>query len=166
MQGHHRPTPAGRRNRARGQSLVELALILPVMLTMLGAAVDVARVYGAWIALEGATRDAAEQVAMLEGTSSTYAAASARAKTIVCTKMASFPGAVPGADPASCTQPVVTLTWSTPQTTGAGSVKNPLGSATVATSFPFRLLFAYPFITQGGAWTIGSNQTYTVVQNR
>src|SRR5436190_2708967 len=49
------------KKRRRGQSLVEFALILPILLTLTGAAIDVARVYGGWVALEGASRDAAEQ---------------------------------------------------------------------------------------------------------
>jgi Flp pilus assembly protein TadG len=52
-----------RRDRAFGQSLVEFALVLPVMLALVGAAIDVARLYSTWINLEAATRDAAQAIA-------------------------------------------------------------------------------------------------------
>jgi Flp pilus assembly protein TadG len=147
---------------------VELALILPVLLTMLGAAVDISRVYGAWVALDASTRDAAEQVATFEGPTSDYATASARAKTVICSEMVNIAGFVapPGA-PASCTAPAVSLTWSAPSTTAQGaSAKFPIGSATVTATLPFRTFFSYPFFTQGGAWTITSTQAYSIVQGR
>jgi Flp pilus assembly protein TadG len=158
-----------RHDRSRGQSLVELALILPVLLTILGASVDIARVYGASVALEGATRDAAEQVATLDGTSSNNATASARAQSVVCSQMVKITGFVaPAGNPTSCTQPAVTLSSWTVSTTAAlgGSTAHPVGKATVTATLPFRMLFAYPFFTQGGAWTITSSQTYSIVQNR
>jgi Flp pilus assembly protein TadG len=157
-----------RRNRSRGQSLVELALILPVMLTIMGAAVDVSRVYGARIALEGATRDAAEQVATFEGPTSNSTAALARAKTVICSQLTSIPGFVaPVGNPTACTQPNVTLTtWSTSTTAAGASTTFPIGTATVTATLPFRTFFSYPFFTQAGAWTITSAQTYSVVQGR
>lgn len=157
-----------RQNRSRGQSLVELALILPVILTILGGAVDISRVYGAWIALEGATRDAAEQVATFEGPTSNSTAALARAKTVICRQMTSIPGFVaPVGNPTACTQPNVTLAWSPPSTTQAGAnTTYPIGTATVTATLPFRTFFAYPFFTQAGAWTITSRQTFSIVQGR
>lgn len=157
-----------RRRKSTGQSLVELALILPVILTIMGAAVDTARLYGAWIALEGSTRDAAEQVATFEGLTSNHSTALARAKTVVCSQMANVVGFVaPSGQPTNCSQPAVTLTWTTPSTTATGaSSRNPIGTATVTATLPFRMLFAYPFLTQDGAWTITSTQTYAIVQGR
>jgi Flp pilus assembly protein TadG len=157
-----------RDRRARGQSLVELALILPVLLTILGASVDIARIYGAWVALEGATRDAAEQVATFEGTGSNTTIASARAQSVVCSEMVKITGfAAPAGSPAACTQPAVALSaWSVSTTAQGASSKFPIGTATVTATLPFRMLFAYPFFTQGGAWTITSSQTYSIVQNR
>ena len=53
----------GTSRRSHGQSLTEFALILPVMLALMGIAIDTARVYFAWLNLESATRDAAQYVA-------------------------------------------------------------------------------------------------------
>jgi Flp pilus assembly protein TadG len=160
---HRRPRSV-RRSR-RGQSLVEFAVILPLLLTLVGAAVDIARVYQAQITLEGATRDAAEYAATYETTS---AAALASATARVCTQMASIPGRVGSpSDPSTCTQPAVAVSNFSVSTTATGaSTKYPIGTVTVTSTFPFRPLFAYPLITQNGAWTITATETYSVIQGR
>jgi Flp pilus assembly protein TadG len=156
---------ARRDARSLGQSLVEFALILPILLTLTGAAIDVSRVYGAWVALEGATRDAAEQVAT-DATITSQAAAATKARTIVCTQLASTPGfASPPGQPTSCTSPVLTVTWAR-STASPGSTLNPLVTVTVASTLPFRTFFGYPLFTQNGAWNVGSNQSYSILQNR
>ena len=48
-----------RRDRSRGQSLVEFALVLPIMLLLLLAALDFGRVYLGWVNLQSMTRIAA-----------------------------------------------------------------------------------------------------------
>jgi Flp pilus assembly protein TadG len=157
-----------RRQKSPGQSLVEFALILPIVLTIMGAAVDMARLYGAWVALEGATRDAAEQVAS-DPTLTSSSLASARAQVVICSQMTKIVGYVaPVGDPTHCSQPALTLTWANPSINPAvgASEKYPIGSATVTATLPFRMLFAYPFVTQNGAWNITSTQAYTIVQNR
>ena len=141
-----------------GQSLVEFALILPILLTLVGTAIDIARVYGAWVALEGATRDAAEQVAT-DKTVTTCASALTKATTILSTELASVPGFV---TPTTCPTDV---SWTT-STASPGTTKNPLVTVTVSSTLQFRTLFAYPLFTQGGAWTLRSNQTYAVLQGR
>jgi Flp pilus assembly protein TadG len=148
-------------------SVVEFALILPVVLTILGAAVDMARLYGAWVALEGSTRDAAEQVAG-DPTVTSSGAATTLAKTVICSQMEDIAGFVaPDGQPTNCSQPAVTVTWTAPSATAPGaSSRYPIGTATVTAALPFRMLFAYPFITQNGAWNITSTQTYAIVQNR
>jgi Flp pilus assembly protein TadG len=156
---------ARRDARSAGQSLVEFALILPILLTLTGAAIDVSRVYGAWVALEGATRDAAEQVAT-DATITTLTAAQTKARTIVCSQLVSTPGfAAPAGNPTNCTSPALTVTW-TSSTASPGSTRNPLVTVTVASSLPFRTFFGYPLLTQNGAWMVGSNQSYSILQNR
>ncbi len=147
------------RNRRLGQSLVEFGLILPVLLTLVGVAVDMARVYGARITLEAATRDAAEQVA--SGGAST-------AQYIVCTETVNLPGFVaPVGNPGACTSPTVTVTYSTSTSASVGgSTAYPVGTATVTATLPFHMLFPYPLFTQGGNWNLSSTQSYSVVQNR
>jgi Flp pilus assembly protein TadG len=158
---HIRRPGAGR----RGQSLVEFALILPILLTLTGAAIDVARVYGAWVNLESATRDAAEQVAT-DINVTTQAGALTRAKAILCTELANTAGfASPPGNPTACTSPAITVTWAS-SIAAPGSFKYPLVTVTVASTLPFRTLFGYPLFTQNGAWTLGSSQTYSILQGR
>lgn len=52
-----------RRRKSRGQSLVELALILPVMFVFLAAALDLGRIFYAQISLRNAAREGAMQAA-------------------------------------------------------------------------------------------------------
>jgi Flp pilus assembly protein TadG len=149
----------------RGQSLVEFGLILPVLLTLTGAAIDVARVYQAYIALEGATRDAAEYVAT-NGPDSGLTALQT-AKKVVCTEMSGIAGFSGSAT--DCTSPSVSLPTAYSQSTTAsagGSTSYPVGSVTVNATFAFRTLFAYPLFTQNGAWTLSSTRAYSVVQGR
>lgn len=153
------------RPRIGGQSLVEFALILPILLTLLGGAVDISRVYGAWTALEGATRDAAEQVAM-DANVTTQAGAATRAQAIVCAQMSSVPGFVaPAGNPNSCTIPSLTVTWAA-SAVAPGTARNPLVTVTVTSALPFRTAFAYPLLTQNGAWMVGSHHTYSILQGR
>src|SRR5688572_26231067 len=49
--------------RERGQSLVEFAIVLPVLFALVGVVIDASRVYLAWSSLESATRDAAQYLA-------------------------------------------------------------------------------------------------------
>jgi len=151
--------------RRRGQSLVEFALILPILLTLTGAAIDLARVYSGWVTLEAATRDAAEQVAT-DATVTTSSAATTRARTILCAQLVNTPGfAAPPGNPTNCTSPSLTVTWSK-STTGQGTAQNPVVTVTVVSSLPFATLFAYPLMTQNGAWNLGSAQTYSILQGR
>lgn len=153
--------------RRRGQGLVEFALILPILLTMFGASIDMARVYGAWVTLESATRDAAEWVAG-DITITTLAAAQTKAQQIVCTETSGLAGFVaPAGNPTACTSPsVVVSTWSTNPAAPGGTSLNPIGSTTVTVTFPFRTLFAYPLLTKSGAWTIASTHSYSIAQGR
>jgi Flp pilus assembly protein TadG len=149
----------------RGQSLVEFALILPILLTMVGAAVDIARLYQGWITLEGATRDAAEYAATFDTTS---AGAAGDAQRIVCTQAATLSGFVaPAGTPTACTSPSVTVSSFSLSTTAAGaSTKYPIATVTVTATLPFRTFFGYPLFTQNGAWTLTSTQSFSIVQGR
>jgi Flp pilus assembly protein TadG len=151
--------------RRRGQSLVEFALILPIVLTMVGAAVDVARLYQGWITLEGATRDAAEYAATKTTTSS---AATTEAQRIICTQTANVPGfTAPVGNPTACTSPTVNVTSFNVSTTATGaSATYPIATVTVRATLPFRTFFGYPLFTQNGAWTLTSTQSFSILQNR
>jgi hypothetical protein len=57
------------------------------------------------------------------------------------------------------------VTWAS-STASPGSTRNPLVTVTVASALPFRTLFSYPLLTQNGAWNLGSNQSYSILQGR
>jgi Flp pilus assembly protein TadG len=156
-QGGVKRASAGRpmRRKTRGQALVEFAIILPILLTLFGAAVDIARVYQAWNVLESATRNAAEYAATNDTTS---AAALSDAGRIVCAETG---------NPVGCSSPTVAISSFTRSTTAAGaSPTYPIATVTVSTTLAFRTFFAYPVFTQGGAWMLSSSQTYSIVQGR
>jgi Flp pilus assembly protein TadG len=153
-----------RATRSRGQALVEFGLILPVMLTLFGGAIDVARVYQSWITLQGATRDAAEYAAT-KATSSSQAQAQAQAS--LCAETARLAGfTAPAGNPSACTNPAITVTYSLSTTAAGASDRYPIATVTVQATFPFRTMFAYPLFTQNGAWTLTTSATYSIVQGR
>ena len=148
----YRPARSG---RIHGQSLVEFALILPIMLTLFGAVVDLSRLYSSWIKLQAATRAAAEYTAT---NSKTLATAQTDAQSLVCTQVTGS---------ATCSTPTVTVSSFGLSTTSAGaSTAHPVGSSTVQTSMPFRTLFPYPLFSQNGVWTLAASGSYSVVQGR
>src|SRR6476469_5184949 len=50
---------SGRRHRSRGQALVELALVTPLLLLLFAAAADLGRVFYAYVAVEHAAKEGA-----------------------------------------------------------------------------------------------------------
>ena len=159
-----------RARRSRGQSIAEFALLLPVMLAFLGLTIDFARVFQAWITLESATRDAAEYAAT-NGTDTGDALT--KAKQTICLQAQNIPGfrrstlASPN-DVNQCLAPTVTVvSWSS-STSGAdgASPTYPVVTTTIRATVPFNPLFAYPFVTQNGTWTITSQATFSIAQHR
>jgi Flp pilus assembly protein TadG len=163
------PARPGRRPRRRnGQSLTEFALILPVMLTLFGAAVDFSRLYNTWINLEAATRDAAEYVATCvngsalllrcdgAGASTT---ALAQAKRVVCTELGHS---------ATCTDPVVSVPTYTqdPSFAVGGSANTPVTTVSVRATTTFRTIFPYPLLTNNGQRTLTTERQYKIIQGR
>src|SRR5207247_10103903 len=125
-------------------SIAEFAVILPLMLGLFGAAVDFARMYNSWINLEAATRDAAEYAAT-KTTSQNSALIESR--RIVCAAY----GAV-----STCTDPSVTVTFSSSTTAAGASTKNPIATVSVTVSTTFHTLHPYPFVTNGGTLVLAS----------
>jgi Flp pilus assembly protein TadG len=162
-------TRASRRARGGGQSLVEFALILPVLLAFLGLAIDYSRVFQAWITLESATRDAAEAAAT---TASTSSDALTMARRIVCLQAQTVPGFTRGTSPSpadveACVSPTVSVSSFSVSDTAAGASSDyPLGSVTVQSTLPFSPLFAYPLITQNGQWIVTTSASFSVLQGR
>jgi Flp pilus assembly protein TadG len=158
---------AARRHRApRGQSLVELAIILPFLLGFVGGATDLARAYFASITLESAVRNAAEEVASYS-TDATDALADA--VSIVCLESSGMPGFTPGGGlnpEENCSAPAVSVPAFSVSTTSLGaSAAEPIGTAHVHASIVFDTLLPYPFIPEGG-WTLNADTTYSVSRNR
>lgn len=165
------PRPARRRSKPRGQSIAEFALILPVMLAFVGLTIDFARVFQVWITLESAVRDAAESVAT-DTTVTNSTNALTLAKRTICIQAQNVPGftrsglASPN-DVYQCTAPVITVASFSLSTTATGaSTTYPLGTATIRAQLPFSPLLAYPFITQGGTWTINTESTFSILRGR
>jgi Flp pilus assembly protein TadG len=160
------PSFVRRRRSSRGQSMVEMALILPFLLAFVGGATDFARAFQASITLESAARNAAEYVA---GNSADSTAAQTDATRVVCLESTGVPGYTPGTGPQpdeTCTNPTATITGFAVSTTDLGaSTRNPIGTVTVTASAPFDTLIPYPFLPNGG-WTLSGNATYSVVRGR
>lgn len=55
----HSPSLVHARSRARGQSLVEFALVLPIILVLLSAAADLGRLFYAFVSIENAAKEGA-----------------------------------------------------------------------------------------------------------
>lgn len=150
---------------AHGQSLVEFAIVIPILLTLVGGALDVARVFQANNVLESAARNAAESAATKATTSS---AAAAMAATIVCAETKSIPGYVANASsPGGCSSPTVTITsFVNDPTAPGGSADFPIVTVALTATVPFRTLFAYPLFTQNGAWTLRATASYSIAHGR
>jgi len=59
LAAHRRRTPSLRRGRPHGQALVELALILPILLTLFASALDLGRLYYSQITINNAAKEGA-----------------------------------------------------------------------------------------------------------
>jgi Flp pilus assembly protein TadG len=150
------------RRSPRGQSLVEMALILPFLLGFAGAAADFARAYQASMTLESGVRNAAEYVATNSLNAST---AVTDARRVVCIEAAVAPGFTPGTGlnpKENCTSPAVTVSGFSVTTVAAG---DQMGSVHVHATLPFNTLFPYPFIPHDG-WTLQADSTYSVLRGR
>jgi hypothetical protein len=120
--------------------------------------------------MTSATRDAAEYAAT-NGTSSSDALT--KAKKTICLQSQNVPGFTRSTltspnDVEQCVSPTVTIvsySSSTDTTTGASGT-HPIATVTVRSSVPFRPLFAYPFLTQNGTWTVITDATFSIAQGR
>jgi Flp pilus assembly protein TadG len=167
-----------RRRAFAGQSVVEFALLLPVLLALVGATVDFARLYQGWVNLESATRDAAQYLS----TSNTDSLAAdytvpnatadstndAKAKYILDTAVGTSFTRSTTATLGTCASPTVTTITSAINTSpsAGGSPSNPVQNVEVLACVPFRTLFAYPWLTTNGNWILRSDRTYTVIVGR
>jgi Flp pilus assembly protein TadG len=150
----------------RGQALAEFALILPILLSLVGAGVDFARGYAAQMTLQTATRNAAEAVAY-DPAVTTPTLAQARAQAVVCTEAQRLPGFVPGpgGNVNTCTQPSVTATWISDSSAPGANEGYPLVTVTVATTLNFDTTVPWPLLPDG-AWTLGTTESFSIMKGR
>jgi Flp pilus assembly protein TadG len=160
--------------RARGQSLVEFAVLLPVLLGLVGVTIDVARLYQAWTNLEAATRDAAQYLATSAtdplAVDHTTQGSDSDGKAGYILQVAtgsSFARSTTQGTLGSCSQPRLTTTYSESTAASAGgSGAYPVATARVMTCLPFRTLFSYPFVTIDGYWTLRSEREVKSIVGR
>jgi Flp pilus assembly protein TadG len=148
------PSP---RVRQLGQSLTEFALLLPILIGLVGATLDFARVYEQRVRLESATRDAAEWAAT-NATSS--AEAQDQARRVVCLQFQ---------QPASCTSPSVTIGGYSRSTTATGATSQfPLVTVTVSSTFSFQTILPYPFLSGADPSSVplAASSSFAILQGR
>ena len=150
----------------RGQALAEFAMILPILLALVGAGVDFARGYAAQMTLQTAARNAAEAVAY-DPAVTTQALAQTAAQSVVCTEAQRLPGFVAGSggNVATCTQPSVSVTWVSSSSAPGANQRYPLVTATVTTSLAFDTTIPWPLLPDG-AWTLGTTESFSIIQGR
>ena len=158
------PTTQLAHRLTRGQALAEFALILPLLLGIVGGGIDFARVFQGAMTLQTAARNAAESAAY---SATDLAQAQSQARAVVCAESQDLPGFVPGPGGvvATCTSPAVTVTYSRSTTAPGANIKYPLVTATVTTSLDFELLVPWPMLPNG-AWTLGTTQSFSIMQGR
>jgi hypothetical protein len=143
-----RTTPSLRaRACARGQSLVEFAVVLPLMLVFFLVIADFGRIFVALITVESATRDAAEVVANdylsappgpLDQPApnvgqSYYDALHARAEAVVCSELRGLPNTQYDPGTNTCPDmPVVVVCIHDGNDSGCGSPAQPGGGGIVS----------------------------------
>ena len=154
------------RRAPRGQALAEFALILPILLGLVGGAIDFARAFEGSMILQTATRNAAEAAAF-DTAVTNPAQATARARAVVCAETQRLPGFQPGAggDVATCTNPSVTSTWVRSTTAPGANAKYPLVTVSVTTSMAFQLTVPWPLLPDG-VWNIGTTESFSIMQGR
>jgi Flp pilus assembly protein TadG len=161
---NHSNSTARRTRSARGQAIAEFALVLPLVLGIVGAGIDFSRAFAASMALTSATRNAAEAAAY---ESLDLAAAQSTARAVACTEAQHQPGFVPGGggDVETCTNPVVSVTYSRDETAPGANTRYPLVTVTVTTSMDFGLAVPWPFIPNQ-TWNLGTTQSFQILQGR
>jgi Flp pilus assembly protein TadG len=163
-----------KRSSHRGQSLVEFAIVLPLLLTMVGIIIDAARVYQAWTNLESATRDAAQYLATSDTDSgspdyTTQGTNSDNKAIFILSESTGFtftPSSTRGTL-TDCSGPQLTTTYTADTSfANGGTTSNPVGTARVLTCLPFRTLFSYPLLTNNGVWVVKADRSYKILVGR
>lgn len=158
----------------RGQSLVEFSVVLPVLLAIVGIVIDASRLYSAWTNLESATRDAAQYLAKssVDPLSEDYTTEGLDSDTKAIYLLngatgVSFTRSETQGTLTDCDQPQLTTTFATdPALSGGGSSAYPASTATVRVCMRFQTMFPYPFLGDGGSFTLSSEREMTLIVGR
>lgn len=158
------PSIDRRRRNPRGQAMAEFAIILPILLALVGGGIDFARAFEGAMTLQSAARNAAEAAAY---TSTNQSQAETNARAVMCAETQRLPGFVAGSggNVATCTNPVMTVTYTTNPTAPGANVRYPLVTVSVTTSLAFDLIVPWPLLPNG-AWTLGTTQSFAIMQGR
>jgi Flp pilus assembly protein TadG len=127
------------RSRSRGQSLVEFALVLPVFLVFLAAALDLGRVFYANITLNNAAREGAFQAALTPALYTENQACNQATNRVVCRIQNETQGSMVSVAPTD-----IDMTCS------AGCAKAPGSLVTVEVRGKFRLITPLLSVVFGG----------------
>ena len=150
-----------KRRRGAGQSVVEFAVILPILLTLVGGSLDFARVFYIDLKVQSATRNAAEYIASTPSYTSCPSCANWKATYLVCTEVTGR------SDCAVENPPRVSVTYLNVSTTAPGaSGRSPIATVTVRVEQDFEMFFPYPWMSPAGHWTLIHESTFSVAQNR
>ena len=157
-------TDPRRRRNPRGQAMAEFAIILPILLALVGGGIDFARAFEGAMTLQSAARNAAEAAAY---TSLSLSQAETNARAVMCAETQRLAGFVAGSggNVATCTNPAITVTYATDPTAPGANVRYPLVTVSVTTSLAFDLLVPWPLLPNG-AWTLGTTQSFSIMQGR
>jgi len=144
--------------------MAEFALILPILFGIVGAGIDFARAFEGSMTLQTAARNAAEAAAY---SAPNLAAAQTSAQAAVCTETQRLSGFTAGSGGvvATCTNPSVVVTYARSTTAPGANTRYPLVTVTVTTSMDFQLTVPWPLLPNG-AWTLGTTQSFSIMQGR
>jgi Flp pilus assembly protein TadG len=151
---------------ARGQSVAEFAILLPVILTLVLGGIDFSRAYERQMRLEQAIRQASETVAARAQSASE---AQDMAREVVCVQMGRAADCTVGTipTPLACSDLCLEVTFSISTTALGATVESPLATAQVTAAAAFRTAFPYPLLTsETGDLTLNAAATYSILQGR
>jgi Flp pilus assembly protein TadG len=150
-----------KRRRGAGQSVVEFAVILPILLTLVGGTLDFARVFYIDLRVQSATRNAAEYIASTPTYTSCLSCANWKARYLVCTEVTGR------SDCGTENPPRVSVTYvEVSETAPGGTSRSPIATVTVRVEQDFEMFFPYPWMAPAGHWTLVHESTFSVAQNR
>lgn len=159
----HRRLESG--SGARGQSLVEFALIVPLLLILVVAIVDFGRVYTAMLTVESGAREAADYGAFhwyywKDG--ATIADTKAKMEQRACVATMALPDFV--GTPSTCSNPTVTISNPVPPKPGVSCSAKPTiadGPCTVTVELTYDFRLFAPLAVEFGGVRIGLPSTLT-----